>query len=775
MLNIDMTEWSIARRISTVALGLMMALVLITAMGLFSTFRMAAIIEPYSKATDEAVMAEMIIEDVLEAQLAAMQFQSVPTPEVMAEFDANLDEVRAVANDLNGLMADQPNLRKILSDLLSTVATYEENFDAIRSFREQRDDLVRSIIDMGPEIRDSLNGALTATYFDENSRVRTPLEMAIREFDLSRILTERYLLTNSTDDFNASAEHIEKAVRAVDTAASNETAELEKETLLSIRDAISAYSASKRTLFDVIKGRNAVRADMLATVDVMDGFTQAIVDRTEVHREELKSSGDRIELIVSVLLVAVSLTALVAGWFLAHFVGRATRETVEASISDMRSLADGNLGIEIKGTEIENEFGDIARSLVVFRDNAQERIDLEERQRLAAEEAQRQKALEDKRTAEAEAALAQREEEKRRAMLTELSQSIGVVVEAGAKGDFSRRIDVHFDAPELTKMASAINDLVSSVETGVGETSRVVSLLASGDLSVRMEGDFHGAFETLRDNVNRTFETLGSMAAQLSGQCREVGTSAEAMLEQANELSRRAEQQAASLEETSAAIEEIARAASSNAKASAGAAEIANTASSQVENAGDVVSSAVAAMDGIKTSSSRISEIVSVIDGIAFQTNLLALNASVEAARAGSAGKGFAVVASEVRGLAQRSSEASKSIKELIDEGADEVEKGVALVEKAGQSLDEIMEGVGKMAESMKTLTSTAQEQATSIGEVSSAITQMDAITQKNAALAEKGRDNSAEMGQKSTTMSDLVSWFQLGEHDASPTKVAAE
>ncbi len=775
MLNFDMTNWSIARRISVVAYGLMGALAGIALLGLFSTFKISSLFDPYSDASNNAVLAAVISEDLIEAQLAAMVFRSSPSAEIVEEFNGNLEEIRRDSEILTDALQNSPESLDAINSLLDELAAYEAAFKQLQDFRARRDALVSEIATKAPEIRGQLDGALTIATFGGDSRVLTPLELSIKAFDLSRIASERFLMTNDPNDLATAQDHLEKAAGALETATRNSASDRDKENLSGTGENIASYTTALASVASLISERNIVRAEMVSSLEVMDGFAQRVVDSTGADRSSLSAERNRINLIVSTIMIVASIAAGLAGLLLSMKIGKATKDAVDASISNMRDLADGNLDVEIVGAEMESEFGDIARSLVVFRDNARERIEMEERQKAAEAEAARKKADEEKRAAEAEAELAKREEEKRQAMLTELSDSIGGVVEAGANGDFSRRIDVHFDAPELNQMASAINNLVENVETGVKETSRVISLLAAGDLSARMEGDFRGAFESLRNDVNQTFETLGSIAAQLNDQCVEVGNSAEAMLQQADELSRRAEQQAASLEETSAAIEEIANAAGSNAKASAGAAKTAENASSQVESAGEVVSAAVDAMGGIKASSSRISEIVSVIDGIAFQTNLLALNASVEAARAGSAGKGFAVVASEVRGLAQRSGEASKSIKELIDEGANEVEKGVALVEEAGQSLEQIMEGVREMADSMKALTSTAQEQATSITEVSSAITQMDTITQKNAALADQGRGSSAEMGQKSTAMSDLVSWFKLGDQHLGATDIAAE
>ena len=173
------------------------------------------------------------------------------------------------------------------------------------------------------------------------------------------------------------------------------------------------------------------------------------------------------------------------------------------------------------------------------------------------------------------------------------------------------------------------------------------------------------------------------------------------------------------------------------------------------------MASAVDAMGDIREASEKIGEIVSVIDGIAFQTNLLALNASVEAARAGVAGKGFAVVATEVRSLAQRSGEASQDIKSLIEESAAQVGRGVDLVEKTGTTLEQIVDSVSRMAEAMQELSATARDQAAGVGEVTTAITELDEITQKNAALADESRDNAAQVKSQADRMQEMIGTFR--------------
>jgi methyl-accepting chemotaxis protein len=229
-----------------------------------------------------------------------------------------------------------------------------------------------------------------------------------------------------------------------------------------------------------------------------------------------------------------------------------------------------------------------------------------------------------------------------------------------------------------------------------------------------------------------------------------------------NNLSHRAEQQAASLEETAASMEELASTVKNNAQNTVQATEVVNLASQLAQKGGGVVRSAISAMQEINESSNKIAEIIGVIDEIAFQTNLLALNASVEAARAGEQGRGFSVVATEVRNLAQRSATAAQQSSELIQNSVQKVRAGTAFVNETGAALNEIVESVAKVGDIVAHIASASSEQSSGIDQVNQAVAQMDDITQQNAALAEQAAAGSIAMSEQSTNMTQLLSFFRV-------------
>ena len=227
-------------------------------------------------------------------------------------------------------------------------------------------------------------------------------------------------------------------------------------------------------------------------------------------------------------------------------------------------------------------------------------------------------------------------------------------------------------------------------------------------------------------------------------------------------LSQRTEEQASSLEETASSMEEMTGTVKQNADSASEARQLADANRQRAVVGADVVTRTVEAMNEINHSSTRIGDIISTIDGIAFQTNLLALNAAVEAARAGEQGRGFAVVASEVRSLAQRSADAAKEIKTLIEDSVDKVKIGAELVDKSGATLEEIITGTQKMADIVGEIAAASIEQASGIDQVNNAITQMDNMTQDNAALVEEAAAASRAMEEQAQVLMQQVNYFQL-------------
>ena len=330
-------------------------------------------------------------------------------------------------------------------------------------------------------------------------------------------------------------------------------------------------------------------------------------------------------------MLVIGLGLLLIAAIISLLFARSITTPISRLTGAMKALAAGDLAVEVKGSGRSDEIGEMARTVEVFRESALKVNSMTEEERAGSE----------------------RRRVERSTMMQALQQAFGAVVDAAVGGDFSKRVDAEFPDQELNVIAASINNLVETVDRGLGETGKVLSALAQTDLTHRVEGDYQGAFHQLKSDTNAVAETLGEIVGRLKDTSRMLKTATGEILSGANDLSERTTKQAATIEETSATMEQLSATVLQNAQRAKDASVVAASVTRTAEEGGAVMLKATDAMERITASSGKISNIIGLIDDIAFQTNLLALNASVEAARAGEAGKGFAVVAVEVRRLAQ--------------------------------------------------------------------------------------------------------------------------
>ena len=303
----------------------------------------------------------------------------------------------------------------------------------------------------------------------------------------------------------------------------------------------------------------------------------------------------------------------------------------------------------------------------------------------------------------------------RRTLIVPLNRLIGSIKHI-ANGDLARSIDVN-GTNEMGQLAASLKHMQSELVRTVG-------------------------------NVRQGANAIYSGASEIS-----AGN---------NDLSSRTEQQAASLEETAASMEQLTATVKQNAENARQASHLALSASETAQRGGKVVANVVQTMHEIAGSSQKIADITSVIDGIAFQTNILALNAAVEAARAGEQGRGFAVVAGEVRNLAQRSAQAAKEIKGLIEDSVNRVDIGSTLVESAGETMGDIVSAVTRVTDIMGEIASASDEQSRGIDQVGQAVSEMDRVTQQNAALVEESASAAAALEEQASMLTQAVSVFRI-------------
>ena len=415
----------------------------------------------------------------------------------------------------------------------------------------------------------------------------------------------------------------------------------------------------------------------------------------------------------TMLIIGAALLALAA--LVSVLVARTITQPVSRLTKAMADIAEDRLDLVVPGLERADELGEMAEAVEVFRSNGLKMRDL--------------------RVAELDMST---ERAGHVAVIQALQADIGAVVATAIDGDFSHRVGTDLPDAELRQLAENVNDLLATVERGLGETGAVLAALAQADLSQRMTGTYRGAFAHLQDSTNGVAEKLSGIVSQLRATSGSLKTATGEILSGANDLSDRTTRQAATIEETTAAMSQLGATVLENARGAEAASRKAQLVSSEAEASGKVMAEANAAMERITESSAKISSIIGLIDDIAFQTNLLALNASVEAARAGDAGKGFAVVAVEVRRLAQSAAGASSDIKALIEQSSGLVRGGSQLVSDASSRLRIVQDGIRANSDLLASIAEASQAQANSIEEVGAAVRQLDEMTQHNAALVEQ-------------------------------------
>jgi methyl-accepting chemotaxis protein len=404
--------------------------------------------------------------------------------------------------------------------------------------------------------------------------------------------------------------------------------------------------------------------------------------------------------------IFAGLVALVIICVLQYIHGGSIRRGINAVRLSMQRIVAGDFRTEVDGTARGDEIGDMARAAELFRHAAIEKQSLETRSnedRLRSDEERQQR--------------------------------------------------------DAVRMADE-----KAVSSAVDQLAHGLNRLAEGDLTATLDQPFRQDLERLRADFNQTSQRLQRAMLDIAANTGSIEANSRQMRAAADDLSKRTEQQAASLEQTSAALDQITATVRSAAQRAEEAGHMVEHTRQNTEKSDRVVGEAMAAMERIEAASREIGMIINVIDEIAFQTNLLALNAGVEAARAGEAGKGFAVVAQEVRELAGRAAGAAKDIKALIGKSSHEVQTGGELVTATGNALREIGEDVLKINEHVKSIVTSAREQSTGLGEINSAISQMDQVTQKNAAMVEETNASSHALATDAENLTQLVSQFRIQE-----------
>ena len=325
------------------------------------------------------------------------------------------------------------------------------------------------------------------------------------------------------------------------------------------------------------------------------------------------------------------------------------------------------------------------------------------------------------------------------------------LIVAAANGLLDARADASKYQGDFRKLTQGINDILDAIILPVNEAVDVLSDMEKGDLTRTVNGDYKGQLKDFKDTVNNTIAKISQVINEVNGAASNIASASEEVSATAQSMSQATSEQAASVEETSASVEQMSASVNQNTENAKVTDGIATQASSEAVQGGEAVKQTVSAMKSIAGK-------IGIIDDIAYQTNLLALNAAIEAARAGEHGRGFAVVAAEVRKLAERSQVAAQEIGELA-------ESSVEMAETAGKLLDTIVPSIKKTSDLVQEIAAASEEQSAGVGQINTAMDQLNKITQQNASSSEELAATSEEMSGQAAQLQDLMSFFTLDDH----------
>jgi methyl-accepting chemotaxis protein len=348
--------------------------------------------------------------------------------------------------------------------------------------------------------------------------------------------------------------------------------------------------------------------------------------------------------------------------------------------------------------------------------------------------------------------------------LKAITADTDMLIQAVADGALDKRANANQFQGDWKQMIEGINRILDGIVQPVNEAIQVLKEIEQGNLTQTINGDYKGHLDDFKQTVNNTVTKLSDVINQTAQASQVVSQGSQEVAQGAMDLSQRVQEQAAAIEETSSTMEEMTSSVKNNAQHAKEASEVAHTVQGQSNSGSTVMKQTIEAMNAIQESSHKISDIVTLIDGIAFQTNLLALNAAVEAARAGEHGRGFAVVAGEVRSLAQKSADAAKEITSLITESVTRIDQGTQLASESGEVLSGINQSINEVAQMIEQISQASNQQMEGIDQVHKAISQIDEVTQQNAALVEETAAAADSKNEQAESLDRNMAFFKTGQ-----------
>jgi len=646
--------------------------------------------------------------------------------------------------------------RETASRMIRLAEEYRAGTEKLKDFDRARDANIATMSRNGAAGFEELGRLIETFRAAHETELTLDLTDLRAEWAQSRLVASKYLLDPSADNAAAAVRQIEKLTQMLTVFSTKaKSPELVRQTRATIELTQQYLKSFNDTVADTSKAQSLVNEAMPKMAADFAELANQLATELDRRLVKVTEETDAANATAITILLAVTGLAVLLGILFAWVIARGITVPVQAMTEAMTRLAGGDNGVAVPALGSHDEIGQMAKAVQVFKQNAIDKLRMEAEQRAAEEALRAQEELQRKRE-------------------TAIVAEVAEVAKAASSGDLDRRIDLLGKDGFLLNLCEGVNNLIALTGAALKDVAGVLSAVADGDLTRRISGDYAGVFGQLKSDVNRTADKLFEVVSNINEATVQITSAASEVAAGSQDLSERSEQQASALEETAASMEELAATVRQNSANAQQANQLAAGAREVAASGGQVVTDAIGAMARIESSSQKIEDIVGMIDEIAFQTNLLALNAAVEAARAGDAGKGFAVVAQEVRNLAQRSAQASKEIKGLIAESSSQVRNGADLVKGAGRTLEDILGSVKRVADIVAEIAAASAEQASGIDQVNEAVTQMDEMTQQNAALVEESTAAAHSLEEQSRHLGEVMAFFNTGEAAAASRTVAS-
>lgn len=780
-------------------------IVMIVGLSIYSTskiFESSDGFNQYRHISDNSVLAARIQSNMLEMRLTVQDYLQTPSAERQKHFEQKFQKISELLKQAHHEITEPKRLESIQA-IDQDLVDYRKGFNQVKTLLSEAQTVVSEGIDhKGSLMTEQMKSLLLAVEKLHNDQAAFVATAAMHDLLEARLHVAKYIKTQASAD----ADLAQKDLGRFKSDLKSLSPYLQEAGKASVNDLSDQADHYAQTLDHLVKLNEEVGALIQGQLDKLGAHISEMAEQVKVSiRDQQSQIGHHISQLNKQIIeftLGISLVIVLLSILIATLIPRSVARGLHAIESRLSEITrTGNFSLRADHSR-QDEIGEMAESVNDMLANTQTAIteanhvvqaiakgDFAQRveadlkgdlailkegvndsaESVAFTMGELRKVMEGLYEGDFSVRMDNRVEAAFRDMVDKAMNATSTVIsdisrvmDAMNEGQFDHQVEAEARG-ELLQMKNAINGSMVRLKHAMDVIAKVVLAQAEGDLTQACEGDFKGDLKTLSNAMNQSIMRLRETVSQAVQASNVVSTAASEVSQGATDLSQRVQEQAAALEETSATMDEMNSAVQSNTQSAVEAANLASDVRSKSHQGSEVMRQTIEAMEMIQDSSHKIADIVTLIDGIAFQTNLLALNAAVEAARAGEHGRGFAVVAGEVRSLAQKSAEAAKDIKNLIEESVQRINQGTELASESGEVLEVINDSIDSVTKMVEQIAKASEEQATGVSQVHQAISQIDQVTQQNAALVEETTAAAESMSEQAEVLSKDMAYFKTG------------